>query len=219
MYEKILALLSGKFAQARKDGLQQLARSLALQADDENDVQALVDKLNDDKVTGFIKDWRKEVDTEVTSSTKKFESTLKSKFDLVEKGTPTPPADPNDISALVAQAVQSAISPLQQELSNLKAGKVANTRKEELSKLLGTAPASFKNPILKSFDKISFASDEEFESYKTETVSDFKAFEQELADKGLKGFITPADSTGNVEKVKVSKDIDEWAKKNAPVQK
>lgn len=219
MYEKILALLSVKFAQARKDGLQQLARSMALQIDDENEIQALVDKLNDDKVTGFIKDWRKEVDTEVTSSTKKFESTLKSKFDLVEKGTPTPPTNGDDISTLVAQAVQSAINPLQQELSSLKAGKVTSSRKEELNKLLGSAPASYKNPILKSFDKISFADDEEFEKFKTEAVSDFKAFEQELADKGLKGFITPADSTGNVEKVKVNKDIDEWAKKNAPVQK
>ena len=61
MNEKILALLAEKFAQARKDGLQQLARSLALQVSDETQAQALVEQITPDKVTDYIKEWRREV--------------------------------------------------------------------------------------------------------------------------------------------------------------
>jgi hypothetical protein len=42
MKEKILALLTAKFSGARKDGLSQMARGLALQASTEDEAKALV---------------------------------------------------------------------------------------------------------------------------------------------------------------------------------
>ena len=221
MYEKILSLLTTKFSQARKDGLQQLARTIALQVETEEEGQALVEKFTDDKVTAFIRDYRKEVDSEVTSSTKKYESNLKSKYDFVEKKTPTPmsnPTEPQELSTIIANAISQAINPLQVELTELKAGKLSGSRKEELSKLLADAPTSFKAPILKAFDKIKFDSDEDFDKFKNDTLNDFKAFEQELSDKGLSTFITPANPNGNVAKMKVSKDIEDWAKQNIPTK-
>lgn len=85
MKEKILALLTAKFAGMRKDGLTQLAGSLALQAQTEEEAQALVEKLDQAKVTEYIKEYRSGVDKEITTATKTAEDKLKEKFDFVEK--------------------------------------------------------------------------------------------------------------------------------------
>jgi glutamyl-tRNA reductase len=106
--EEILALLTAKFAGARKDGLTQLARTLALQGLAETDAKALVEKLTEAQVNDFIKEFRSDVDKEATEARKTYEATLKKKFDFVEKKNPDPNGDPdpkggdpNDIAALV----------------------------------------------------------------------------------------------------------------------
>ena len=65
MKEKILALLVAQFAGVRKDGLMQLARSLALQCTTEEEAKALVEKLTDAQVKDFVKEFRAEVDKDV----------------------------------------------------------------------------------------------------------------------------------------------------------
>lgn len=122
MKEEILALLTAKFSGERKDGLTQLAGSLALHAETKEEAQAFVEKLTQSKVTDFIKEWRSGVDKEITTATKTAEDNLKEKFDFVEKGKAdsTPPTDPptgkNDIDAKIQAAVQAAVTPLAQKL-------------------------------------------------------------------------------------------------------
>ena len=82
-YQQILALLTAKFSGVRKDGLEHLARTLALQCSNEDEAKTLVEKITDAQVNDFIKEYRKVVDKEVSESNKTFEANLKKKFDLV----------------------------------------------------------------------------------------------------------------------------------------
>ena len=101
MRETILALLIAKFSGVRKDGLAALARSLALQCTTEDEAKALVDKITDAQVNEFVRDYRADVDKEVSESNKTFETNLKKKYDFVDKGKKVEPGDPkpdpNDI--------------------------------------------------------------------------------------------------------------------------
>lgn len=214
MYEKMLALLTAKFAQARKDGLQQLARSLAIQTLNETEAQALVETLQETQVTDFIKVWRKEVDSEVSKGTRSFEENLKGKYDLVEKKNPTKPnvdTDPKDIAAVVANAVSAALKPLQDKIAHMESGKTSETRKEVLIGKLANAPEAFKNTILKNFDKMSFESQEDFDEFVTETEVDARTMEQTLANDGLNNFPTPSGSTPAAVEKAAGDDIAKWA--------
>lgn len=222
MNEKILALLTAKFAQARKDGLQQLARSLALQVADEAEAQALVDKLTHDKVTDFIKEWRREVDAEVSNSTKTFENTLKTKYDLVEKKTPAAPKvdDPNDIAALIQRSVEAAIKPLQDKINKFESGKTTDTRKQTLEAKLKDAPAAFKKTVLNGFAKMQFETEEEFNEFLTETEAGLNELNQDAVNNGLSGFPRPGvPAGGDISKAKVTEDIKEWAGTDKKEQK
>lgn len=209
MYEKILSLLTAKFSQARKDGLAQMARSLAIHTADETEAQALVEKITADKVTDFIKDWRKEVDSEVSRSTKTFEDNLKGKYDFVEK-TPDPakPKPTDDIAAII----NAALKPLQDKITSMEKGKSTDVRKTALETKLKDAPEAFKKTVLKGFGKMSFESDEEFNSFIEETEADMNEFVQATSNSGLSVFPKPGvPAGGNLSKDAIAKDIQQWA--------
>jgi hypothetical protein len=198
MKEKILALLLAKFAGVRKDGLEQLAKSMALQVEKEDEATALVEKLTADNVNNFVKDWRSAVDKEVSDGTKTHEATLRKKYDLVEKKEPKEPGkdpkeptDSTDIASIVANAVKAAVEPLQKELSSFKGEKVTETRLQVLQQKFAVIPEGnklaeeFKAQKLKDFKRMNFESDEAFNEYLTEVESGVASFNQNLADSNL----------------------------------
>ena len=204
MKEKILALLLAKFAGVRKDGLEQLAKSMALQVDKEEEATALVEKLTSEKVNEFVKEWRSSVDKEVSDGTKTHEATLKKKYDFVEKKDPKEPgkepkepADPNDIATVVANAVKAAVEPLQKEIAGFKGEKLSETRQQQFEAKFGILPAdntlatNFKAQRLKDFKRMNFESDEAFAEYLSEVETDITAFNQELANSNLSGQSKP----------------------------
>lgn len=196
MKELILALLLTKFAGVRKDGLAQLAGSLALQAEKEEDATALIEKISSDKVNTFVKDWRSDVDKEVSNSTKTFETTLKEKYDLTEKKgddnpDPNKKIDQNDIASIIAAEIAKAVNPLQQQLAGFQGQEVNKSRLQVLDGLLKDVPESFKAQKLKDFSRMSFETDESFTEYLTESETDITALNQELADKGLSSHAKP----------------------------
>lgn len=222
MKEKILALLIAKFAGVRKDGLARLAGALSLQAADETEAGVLVDKLTPEKVNEFITDYRKDVDKEVSDSNKTYEGNLKKKFDFVEKKEPgkepKEPVDPNDIAAIVAAAVKTAVAPLQQELLGFKGEKTTESRLQQLqSKFKDNLPESFKAQKLKDFKRMNFENDEAFTEYLGELETDITAFNQELADKGLTGQSKPM--FGSKEKDGVSGAVKQFIDSKAEGQK
>lgn len=190
MKETILALLIAKFSGVRKDGLTALARSLALQCGTEEEAKALVDKITDAQVTEFVKDYRADVDKEVSESNKTFETNLKKKYELVEKGKKVEPGNqdpnPNDISEIVKAAVAEAVKPFQEKLSGYEQDNIAKSRLQSLNEKLNECKdETFKAQTLKDFARMKFDSDDEFNEYLNEKVADIATANQNLANSAL----------------------------------
>lgn len=191
MRETILALLVAKFQGVRKDGLTALARSLALQCASEDEAKALVDKITDAQVNEFVKEYRADVDKEVSESNKTFETNLKKKFDFVQKKTPEPGGgdpkpNPNDISEIVKAAVAEAVKPFQEKLSSYEQSDLAKSRLQSLNeKLAECKDETFKAQTLKDFARMKFDSDDEFNEYLNGKVADIATANQALADANL----------------------------------
>lgn len=192
--EQLIALLTGRFSGVRKDGLAQLAKSLLLQVTTEEEAQALVDRLSEQQVTEFVKDWRKEVDSEVNKGIdtyKKKNPTPEKKEEKGGESDPPKPADPTDIATIVSQAIAAQLKPLQDELSNYKAADVNKQRRATLEGKLKDAPEKFRSKILKDYDRMNFENDDVFNEYLTETETDLTEFNQDLANQGLGRFPKP----------------------------
>lgn len=191
-YQQILALLQAKFAGVRKDGLAQLARMIALQVTSQEEAQALIDKLDVEKVTETVKDYRKDVDKEVSEANKTYEGNLKKKFKFVELDDQTPADDPtkktnpDDLQAAIKAAVAEVVKPLNDEIAALRGSKILESRLQMLTEKLGSCKdETFKAKVLKDFNRMSFTDDNAFNEYLTETETDIAAFNQDLANKGL----------------------------------
>lgn len=197
MKEKILALLLAKFAGVRKDGLARLAGALALNATTDEEAGELVEKLTPEKVTEFVTDYRKDVDTEVSNANKTHEGTLKKKFEFVEKkpgDSGKKPGEnedePGDMPAW-AKALIESNNELKTKLSSFEGEKVKQSRVQLLEGKLKDVPETFKAQKLKDFGRMNFATDEDFNEYLTEFDTDISAFNQELADNKLAGGSKP----------------------------
>lgn len=188
MKEVILALLIAKFSGVRKDVLNHLARTFALQATNENEAKALVDKITDAQVNEFVKEFRADVDKEVSESNKTFETNLKKKFDLVQKTEPggkknPKDTDPDDIAAIVKAAVDAAVAPLNDKLNGYEAKTIAETRLQALNeKLNGCKDENFKAQTLKDFARMNFKDDADFNEYLTGKEADIATANQNKAD-------------------------------------
>lgn len=196
MKEKILALLMAAFAGVRKDGLNQLARTIALQAATEDEAKTLVDKLTKAQVDDFVKEYRAEVDKEVSDGNKTYESNLKKKFDLVEKKTNEPGDGGNgnggnggdDIATKLDALLDAKLKPLQEKLSKYEQDGVAKTRLQSLTEKLSTCKDdNFKAQALKDFGRMNFNSDDEFNEYLTEKETAIATANQNVADAALGG--------------------------------
>lgn len=196
MKEKILALLMAAFAGVRKDGLNQLARTIALQAATEDEAKTLVDKLTKAQVDEFVKEYRAEVDKEVSDGNKTYETNLKKKFDLVEKKTNEPGDGGNgnggnggdDIASKLDALLDAKLKPLQEKLSKYEQDGVAKTRLQSLTEKLSTCKDdNFKAQALKDFGRMNFNSDDEFNEYLAEKETAIATANQNVADAALGG--------------------------------
>ena len=192
MKEKILALLVAQFAGVRKDGLMQLARSLALQCTTEEEAKALVEKLTEAQVKDFVKEFRAEVDKEVSDGRKTYETTLKKKYDFVERkpepvsGGGEPGTGEQTTESIVAAAVAKALEPFTKTMDAFNAKTINDARLQQLNeKLADCKNEAFKQRILKDFARMSFDTDESFAEYLTETETDIATANQNVANEGL----------------------------------
>lgn len=195
MKEKILALLLAAFAGVRKDGLAQLAGALSLQATTDDEAKTLVEKLTTENVDAFVKDFRKDVDKEVSVANKTYEGTLKEKFNFVEKdpadpGKKTDPTktDPNDLDAKLEAALQKHLKPLQDKIAGYETEGLKKTRLETLESKFKDLPATIKAQKLADAQLFITTMDETaYNEYLTRTDTDITALNQELANGGLSG--------------------------------
>ena len=203
--EQLIALLTAKFSGVRKDGLAQLAKSLVYTVTTEEEAQALVEKLTDQQVTEFVKDWRKEVDAEVSRGVQTAEGNFKKKYKVNDDNKDQEDsADKNkntdnsvDINTTIQKAIAEAVKPFQEKLSRLEGDEIFKSRKSTLETKLEKAPETFRNKILKDFSRMSFEDDEKFTEYLTETENDLKEFEQEFSNSGLRAMGKPFRAGGS----------------------
>lgn len=193
MFEKIIELLTSKYTGIRKDAIEMLARNLALQCDNDDDVTAAIGKLTDEKVNEFVKGYRSQVDKEVSASISANEKNLRKKYDFVEKKEGNEPKktegnDGNDISAIINAAIAKAIEPFQNEISNLKQENTSKSRLQQVNEKLNACKNDvYKNQMLKAYQKMAFADDEKFNEYLTELDSDIAEANQSFANDSLRG--------------------------------
>ena len=191
MKKTILALLVAKFQGARKDGLNVLAGILALQASTEDEAKALVEKITDAQVNEFIKDYRKDVDKEVSESNKTFETNLRKKYDFKEKEVEPgnkPSENPNDIAEIVKAAVAAAVKPFEEKLSGYETKNIADSRLAKLNeKLNDCKDETFKAQTLKDFARMTFANDDDFTQYLNDKTADIATANQNMANAALGG--------------------------------
>lgn len=191
MKKTIFALLVAKFQGARKDGLNVLAGILALQASTEDEAKALVEKITDAQVNEFIKDYRKDVDKEVSESNKTFETNLRKKYDFKEKEVEPgnkPSENPNDIAEIVKAAVAAAVKPFEEKLSGYETKNIADSRLAKLNeKLNDCKDETFKAQTLKDFARMTFANDDDFTQYLNDKTADIAEANQNVANAALGG--------------------------------
>lgn len=207
--EKLLALLTQKFAGVRKDGLNNLAASLALTVSTDEEAEQVVGKLTADTVNQYVTDWRKEVDAENNKASQTREANLRAKYNFVDKQehqdpNPQDPPKPNpsphgggglnpeDIQKLIVNSVKEATQGLQNEIQSLKGSAVTANRREALLKVFNDqTPQPFKDTVLETFELRTFEDDEAFAEFANKTKENVAALTQEIADKGLGGHTPP----------------------------
>lgn len=221
--QEIIALLTTKFSGVRRDGLTNLARMISLQATTIEEAQTIVDKLTDAQVNQFIKDFRADVDKEMSEAIKSNESNLRKKFDFVEKPKPEPGGNGNenkggekDQATLIKEAVEAALKPMQDRLAQYEQADIAKSRLQKLNDALATCKdESFKAQTLKDFARMQFADDNSFNEYLTDKTTDIATANQNFADKGLAaGSGTPL--FANKEDSGVSKAVADYVANKKP---
>lgn len=90
-----------------------------------------------------------------------------------------------------AQALIDSNKTLSERLTALQGEKLTDTRRARLEKLLKDT-GTFGTRTLKSFGKMKFESDDDFDEFFSEVEEDLKSFNQERANAGLEKLSMPA---------------------------
>ena len=101
----------------------------------------------------------------------------------------------NDEAPAWAKGLVETVETLRGEIATLKGEKVTTSRKSKLAELLKDS-GSYGNRILKSFDRMTFETEEEFDDFYSEVEEDLKAYNQERADAGLAALGNPPAAGG-----------------------
>jgi hypothetical protein len=227
LQEQILALLKTQFPGVREDGLQQLAAMVSLQVADDKEAATIVGKFTAEKVQQFVKDWRSKTDAEISKANQTYETSLKDKYDFVEKGKqkpnpdtkPTPPAD----GALTLDAVKNLIAEqlqgIQASITSMSDEKVAETRKGMFVAALDKAKleGSKREMLMDNFGRMTFKDDADFNNFLTSQSAHIATLAQEEADKNLSNHDAPI--FGAVTKDGVSQGVADYIAQRAEESK
>ena len=182
MKEKILAALKTKFQNLgfSEKAYGGVADYLAATVADENAIEAAISG-----VEPLLKSFQGDIDTRVTTALAKQKAELEKKN---PPGTP-PPADPNDISTIVANAVKAAVEPLQQRIEGYEK---RETQKTLQSKVLSSVREALKTDAeKKAFDawikgrSVSVEDESKLEEVISSLQTGYTEFRQEMINQGV----------------------------------
>lgn len=206
--EEIIAALQAKFGGIPSDTISGIAEKLAKTADPSaTDANTLIEGITFADIVKSYGDSRAQsaAQTAVRNYERKFK--LKDGAPITPNTPPQTPADttphnnpnPNtipsqqpqqpaaqqqpqqDIAALIAQAVAQAVSPLQDQLNQYKGQQLQTARKSRYEAAIKPLPDGIRKQYLASFDRMSFADDEDFEQYMTQFTQETKAIADDIA--------------------------------------
>ena len=225
--EEIIAALQAKFGGIPSDTISGIAEKLAKTADPSaTDANTLIEGITFADIVKSYGDSRAQsaAQTAVRNYERKFQ--LKDGAPIPPNTPPLTPADPTphnnptpniissqqpqqpaaqqqpqqDIAALIAQAVAQAVSPLQDQLNQYKGQQLQTARKSRYEAAIKPLPEGIRKQYLASFDRMSFADDEDFEQYMTQFTQETKAIADDIAKRATvmtppKSANTPLDMT------------------------
>ena len=108
-------------------------------------------------------------------------------------------SDEDDAMPAWAKKLIESNEQLKSELAAVKGEKISDTRRSRLEKLLKDTGA-FGTSALKSFSKMKFESDDDFEEFFSDVQEDLKSLNQERANAGLEKLGAPAAGSGSGKK-------------------
>lgn len=192
--QEVTALLEQKFAGVRKDGLANIASTIAMLADTEEKARAYVDALTPDAVNSQIKTYRSSVDAEVSKGIKTNEEKLRDTYSFVEK-TPDPSSQkPDDqhgdsrtpnVAELIKNALTEGLKPFQEKIAALEAKNINDARRSQLSNVLAGVPEQYRNAVLDAFGSKTFENDDAFNSYLTEQTTNAQSLSAAIAQTNM----------------------------------
>lgn len=210
MKEKILAQLKLKYAGVQNNLLGLVADKLSTTVTEESAIESAVADL--EKLPISISDFAKMLQTEgdrrATEASTTRETTLREKFNLVEKTPNNPPAKDPPADDPTAKA----IADMKKQLDELKA-------KETLQQMRNKAITALKtnNVPEKFFDQIitdkAFNTEEEVTGVVDTITNSYREFEQEMVDKGFGSHPKPM---GSPTKEGVSASVAQYIAQKSP---
>ena len=190
MFEKILQKLKqqrGQNLQVTDKTLEAMAKTLANIVKDDETLNGIDFSEQINSLQGNIGHIAKQVKEDTS---KQFEGYVKPNPTPTPTPTPNPtPNDPpkqgDDIAAIVANAIKTAVSPLQEQIAKMQGEKITTTRSQELNDLLKDAPKAYKDSVLAGFSKAQFADDEDFNAFKETQKVNYEGFQQMAKESGI----------------------------------
>lgn len=182
--KEIFLGLKKKHASVHKDILNKVADHLEKGVTEETEVDGVVEE-STDFVSSISTLFQSETDKRVAAVLK--EKGVKTDDEEVEEEAKKAKAkaEGNDDTPAWAKSLIETNQALTDRLNKIEQGKTVDSRKSVLEGKLKDSPAPFKNKVLKDFGRMSFESDDDFNTYLEDTEADLLAFNQDISDKGL----------------------------------
>lgn len=184
----------------RKDVAQNLAGVIALQVEDEEGAQSIIDRMTADGVSKFGQKFRSNIDAEVTKANQTHEKNLREKYDFKEKQQQQQQQQPGTLTLeSLKAAIAEQLTPLTARMDAYDQKNVAATRRETYVQKLNDAKLSQtqKDMLVGNYDRMKFENDDDFNAFITSSEPMIQKLAQETADAELRTGDIPSFSNKN----------------------
>nr|WP_288892928.1 hypothetical protein [uncultured Alistipes sp.] len=184
-----------------------IASNLAEDASDE-DIDAAIDAVlpylelaqtSANRIINKAKDGEGNKSTTATGESKKAEKSSENGGKQANENGESAGANLHNVDELkkvLGGIVSDALSPITKRLEAIEGGKIADSRLAQVQEIAKKAGGMFEKNILKTFNRMTFESDEDFQSYLDETKADVDTYVQENSNEGLGKSPKPKGASG-----------------------
>lgn len=120
---------------------------------------------------------------------------------------PEPTPSPDDPKDEVSKALLEQLKALSEKVNAIESNKTSESRKSVLEKKLEGLPDKVKTKFVKDFNRMSFQTDEDFNTFLSETEADIAEIKQDFSNQNLKTFGRPAIGGGKTEKEPAKEEV------------